>query len=352
MQLLTSTECAALLRVHPKHLYRLLRRGLPGHRVGGGHWRFDRDEVLAWMRTRSPRVAPSDDRVEAELALHGAMLRAGTNRIVLARVGPRLVAHALAPDAPRSADALVELEAPLDLLPCQVRVTPVAPIAGNLFVAGCAPMLGMVLDRLDRERPAGRHHLVATNSMEALDMLDARLVHVAGIHLEESGTDHLALLRKRFPAEPLRVVRCVRWHTGLVLRPGARRRRLVDLVDTRTRWVLRESGAGTRNVLERALHRVGARMSDLRRACVAHDHAGVARAIALGAADVGVAVESVARQLGLHFVPLTEEGFDLVARADDPDVGATLDAIDDPGLRREVAASGPYDTSTMGHPWS
>ncbi len=43
--LLKSVEVAALLNVHPKHVYRLLRRGLPGRRVGGD-WRFDRDEVL------------------------------------------------------------------------------------------------------------------------------------------------------------------------------------------------------------------------------------------------------------------------------------------------------------------
>jgi excisionase family DNA binding protein len=348
MQLLTSAEVAQLLRVHPKHLYRLLRRGLPGHRVDGGHWRFDREEVLAWMRARSPRGARPIDRVDAELAAHG--LHAGTNRVVLARVGARLVAHALPPHAPRSADALVDLEAPLDPPPTHVRVTPLGPIAGNLLVAGCAPMLGLLLDRLDRERTSGRHHLVATNSGHALDLLADGLVHLAGIHLEEAALDHRALLGARLPGEPLRIVRCVRWQTGLVLRPGTRRRRLEDLVDPRTRWVIREAGAGTRRVLERAVHKLGLRLDDLRQACIAADHAGVARAVALGAADVGVAVESVARELDLGFVPLAEEGFDLVARTDDPDIGSSLDAIDDPRLRREVAASGPYDTSSMGHP--
>lgn len=38
---------ATLLRVHPKHVYRLLKKGLPAHRVGG-EWRYSRDEVLAW----------------------------------------------------------------------------------------------------------------------------------------------------------------------------------------------------------------------------------------------------------------------------------------------------------------
>jgi excisionase family DNA binding protein len=59
--LLTSAEVAGLLRVHPKHVYRLLRAGLPGLRVGG-EWRFERDRVLAWARDRArPATPPEPD---------------------------------------------------------------------------------------------------------------------------------------------------------------------------------------------------------------------------------------------------------------------------------------------------
>jgi putative molybdopterin biosynthesis protein len=47
--LITTKEVAALLRVHPKQVYRLLKRGLPAHRVGD-EWRFDKAEVLGWGR--------------------------------------------------------------------------------------------------------------------------------------------------------------------------------------------------------------------------------------------------------------------------------------------------------------
>jgi putative molybdopterin biosynthesis protein len=50
--LLTTKEVAALLRVHPKHVYRLLKRGLPAHRVGD-EWRFDEAEALGWSRSAS-----------------------------------------------------------------------------------------------------------------------------------------------------------------------------------------------------------------------------------------------------------------------------------------------------------
>ena len=62
MMLLTTRDVAALLKVHPKHVYRLLKRGLPAHRVGD-EWRFDEDEVRRYCRARgdealAPEGAP------------------------------------------------------------------------------------------------------------------------------------------------------------------------------------------------------------------------------------------------------------------------------------------------------
>lgn len=56
--LLTTVQVASLLNVHPKHVYRLLRRGLPARRVGGD-WRFDRDEVLQWAGPTNAPEAPA-----------------------------------------------------------------------------------------------------------------------------------------------------------------------------------------------------------------------------------------------------------------------------------------------------
>lgn len=56
--LITTKEVAALLRVHPKQIYRLLKRGLPAHRVGD-EWRFDKVEVLSWGRGAPADPAPA-----------------------------------------------------------------------------------------------------------------------------------------------------------------------------------------------------------------------------------------------------------------------------------------------------
>jgi excisionase family DNA binding protein len=57
--LLTTAEVARHLRVHPKHVYRLLRAGLPGLRVGG-EWRFEPERVRAWAEARGRAGAPGE----------------------------------------------------------------------------------------------------------------------------------------------------------------------------------------------------------------------------------------------------------------------------------------------------
>jgi excisionase family DNA binding protein len=54
--LLTTKDVAALLQVHPKHVYRLMRRELPALRVGD-EWRFDRQSVLSWAAARGATAA-------------------------------------------------------------------------------------------------------------------------------------------------------------------------------------------------------------------------------------------------------------------------------------------------------
>jgi excisionase family DNA binding protein len=55
-QLLGTNSVARLLGVHPKHVYRLLKRGMPALRLGG-EWRFEASAVLAWMRGSEPETS-------------------------------------------------------------------------------------------------------------------------------------------------------------------------------------------------------------------------------------------------------------------------------------------------------
>jgi excisionase family DNA binding protein len=75
-QLMTTDEVAQLLRVHPKQVYRLIKRGLPRKQVGS-EWRFSAEDVLRWTSRASLIAANGDLAIEillAGLAAHGKWL--------------------------------------------------------------------------------------------------------------------------------------------------------------------------------------------------------------------------------------------------------------------------------------
>ena len=81
----------------------------------------------------------------------------------------------------------------------------------------------------------------------------------------------------------------------------------------------------------------------------------VASTVASGQADAGVGVQAAATALGLGFVPLEEERYDLVIPnhfLNNNGVQVLLDLLRQPGLRRRVETLGGYDVSAMGLPVS
>lgn len=93
--------------------------------------------------------------------------------------------------------------------------------------------------------------------------------------------------------------------------------------------VNRNKGSGTRILIDRLLD--GSQPAGY--AVQSHSHNAVAAAVSQGRADWGIAIETVARQASLGFLPLTEEQYDFVmpkARRDRPAVEAFQQLLRDP----------------------
>jgi putative molybdopterin biosynthesis protein len=107
------------------------------------------------------------------------------------------------------------------------------------------------------------------------------------------------------------------------------------LADTSCLMVNRNAGSGTRNLIDRILG--GVRPPG--HAYQAKSHNGVAIAVAQRRADWGVAIETVARQYGLGFIPLQAEQYDFViprARMERPAVRRFIALLQDPGIRKRL----------------
>ena len=149
------------------------------------------------------------------------------------------------------------------------------------------------------------------SSGAALEAVEQGTAHLGGIHLRgETGEYNLPAVRERVPGAS--VLPFARWELGLV---SSRSRKVLgpkDLPGT-SRFINREPGSGARQQLERRLAANGIAHSSIkgfRR--VVRSHLAVAQAVALGAANVGLASLAAARAFDLSFVPWCEERFDLV----------------------------------------
>lgn len=252
--------------------------------------------------------------------------------VVVTRGAAGWVAHALAPGDEQPADGIA---APGPRAGKRVTVDVwAAPEVNHVVLAGCAPILSVVAQRLNLKRHGARYTWLHRTSAAALAGLERGELLVAGVHGDRPRRDK----HVRVPM--------LTWESGLLVAPGNPLgiRALADLARESITTSVREPGAETRGLLERLLRAAGVTPEDvLARAVVARTHADVARAVAMNAAQVGFGPRAAGLSLGLTFVPLAEERFDLVvARGshEDPRIGGLLDLVRSPSFRREASARG------------
>jgi molybdate-binding protein len=254
-------------------------------------------------------------------------------------VGSRWVAHPLDPREVAAADVLRDGTSSHLLQPDGLEA-----LRGRLLLSGCAPALGVLVEHLRRGAAPVDAVWIHATTEAALAQLARGETHVAGVHLVAGDTAR----RGRRHALTL-----ARWRQGLLVRRGQRGapRSIDDLGRRGLRVARREAGASANRLLDQALARAGVRLTGT--SVEARGHLGVAQAVALGAADVGVAAEPAALAHGLGFIPLDEEHFDLVfdrARADDPRLVRLGEVLASRAFREDLASLGGYDTAHTGQP--
>ncbi|BDG61332.1 molybdopterin biosynthesis protein [Caldinitratiruptor microaerophilus] len=179
--------------------------------------------------------------------------------------------------------------------------------------------------------------------------------HVAGVHMldEASGEYNVAYVR-RYLGRPARLVLLGRRDQGFMVQPGNPKgiRGFGDLARPDVRFVNRQRGAGTRILLDYHLKQEGvdpAQVDGYRRE--EFTHLAVAAAVASGTADCGLGIRAAARALGLDFVPVTQEEYELcipLEHWDHPGVQAIRELLTDPAFRAEAEALGGYDLRDAG----
>lgn len=216
--------------------------------------------------------------------------------------------------------------------------------------------LDLLADQLRRQRPDRSFSSGNVGSLSGLLALRRGEAHLAGSHLldEETGEYNLSYIRRYLADVPVVVLAFVGRTQGLIT-PRGNPKRLHDLGDLARPDVVfcnRQRGAGTRVLLDYRLAQAGidpAAIQGYER--VEFTHLAVAAAVQSGAADCGLGILAAARALGLDFIPLFEEQYQLIIPRQHYEselLAPLLEIIRGPGFRSAVAALGGYDVGRMG----
>lgn len=194
-------------------------------------------------------------------------------------------------------------------------------------------------------------------SMGGLLALKRGEAHIAGTHLldEETGAYNISAITKLLPDTKTVLVNLVYRTQGFLTPKGNPKgiRGFEDLAREEVLFVNRQAGAGTRLLTDLYLKKL--KIDPNRVKGYHHEeftHMAVAAAVLSGAADTGLGVLSAARALGLDFIPVAEEQYDLAIPEtfyDMPMIRSLLAIIrEESAFREQLTRMGGYDVKDMG----
>ncbi|MDI6631578.1 MAG: molybdopterin biosynthesis protein [Bacillota bacterium] len=341
--------------------------GIPGYPVSAvlNAELFARPVILA----KQGRTVPEREKVNAFLSRR-IVSPAGVEefvRVKLGRIGAKIVATPLGRGAGRlltlvRADGILRVPrfsegfeagsvVPVELLRSRAEIEETIVVIGSHDLA-----LDIIANYLRLRFPEATLSSAHVGSLGGLLALKRGEAHLAGTHLldEATGEYNVSYVRQYLTGVPAVLVNLSYREQGFIVAPGNPKRinTFNDLVRDDIRFVNRQRGAGTRVLLDFHLRRLGLapeRVTGYQRE--EYTHLAVAAAVAGGTADVGLGIRAAATALGLDFVPVADERYDLCVLKEywEGKVGERLRAVlADPEFQAAVLTRGGYDLRDCG----
>ncbi len=294
--LMNTKEVAGYLGIHEKQVYALIKTGrMPATRVTG-KWLFPKKVIDGWIEANAKTGL--EEAREKSGRIVGALLASGSND----------------------------------------------------------PVLDILQTCLRRAHPEFLIFSANTGSMAGLNALEKGHTDIAWSHLLDpaSGEYNIPYLDKCLPSVKAVVVNLFFRELGFLTAPGNPRgiSGFGDLVREDLRFINRQSGSGTRHLLDHELGKAGISPGDItgyEEEVFTHIEVGLA--VLAGDADTGIATAAVSSILGLDFVPITRERFDMILDQSvffQKGVQALMDVLTGEEFRTRVRNLGSYDFRSSG----
>ncbi|MGA6925187.1 MAG: molybdopterin biosynthesis protein, partial [Desulfosarcina sp.] len=288
-------------------------------------------------------------------------------RVKLGQVGDRIVATALPRGAGMitsitEADGIIRIprqsEGIRDNAPVRAELLkPLSAIRNTIVIVGSHDN---TLDLLADQLRAGDAGLTLSSShvgsMGGLMAVKRGVCHLAGAHLldTETGAYNVSYIARFLPEAPVRLVNLVLRDQGLIVPKGNPKeiKSIEDLGRNDIVFINRQGGSGTRILLDYQLDQIGLSPEGIQGYTnEEYTHMNVAVAVLGGTADAGLGIQAAATALGLDFIPVVTEQYDLViplAHFESNNIQILLKTIDSAVFKRRVESLGGYSTVKTG----
>ncbi len=228
---------------------------------------------------------------------------------------------------------------------------------GSLLAAGSNdPILDILLSRLTHRYPGLHIFSSSTGSTSGLRLLGEGVTDIAWCHLGDpkTGEYNTEYISSFLPGATITVVHLFHRQLGLLLseRYRGKIKNLEDIAGSGARIINRQEGSGTRKYLDYLLAEKeidSLYLEGYENAVNTHFEVGLS--ILSGSADAGIATVAVSRLLGLSFIPMHNESFDMVLRHSTffmENVQNLVGILKSGDFREGVKALGNYDFSESG----
>jgi excisionase family DNA binding protein len=217
------------------------------------------------------------------------------------------------------------------------------------------PSLAILHDLYEAKTQPASFFMTTVGSTAGMAALRNGVADFATAHLLEparAGAGDLAA--KELDPSHAVIVELFYRELGLLVAPGNPKavKSLRDLARPTVQMVNRQPGSGTRLYLDQELSRGRLNPKKIRGYDTAvPTHLGVGLAVLRGTADVGLASRTTAHLLGLDFLPLTRERFDLLIAKErffTPGIQVLLGIVGSREFRERVGDLGGYDVTESG----
>lgn len=193
-------------------------------------------------------------------------------------------------------------------------------------------------------------------SMGGIMALKNSETHIAPIHLldMDTGEYNVSYLKKYLPDKDIALIKFVKRIQGIMVPKGNPKgiTSINDLAEEGVKFVNRQRGSGTRLLLDYNLKKLGINPRDISGyEREEFTHLAVAAAVSSGDVDCGLGIYSAASMMGLDFIPVCSEEYDLAIPKEFLEldmIKAFLETAESSEFKKELDKLGGYDYSGLG----